>query len=93
MSYKNFYDSSLGSSKFIGFRCGICYEYTMYNLKDRKVFPLKQRPLIVMDRALVGELGTGKKAKEEIKVLKGYCKKFNGDFVLLWHNSFFLHKR
>ena len=42
------YDSSIGSEYFMGFRCGTCYEFPVFNLLTKK--PLKQAdvPLIVL---------------------------------------------
>ena len=87
------YDSSLGFSDRCGFRSGMCYEYTMYDLSGRKPLKIKQRPLIAMDCALFSEQGSDKMsikiAYENILMLEKMCKKYNGDFCLLWHNSYF----
>ncbi len=91
------YDSSLGYADCSGFRCGICYEYSMYDIKRRRPLKLKQRPLIVMDCTIVDKLYEGlgftQKGKDRINYLKNICKKFNGDFTLLWHNSYFVHPK
>lgn len=87
------YDSSLGFSDRCGFRSGICYEYIMYDLMERKPLKIKQRPLVAMDCALFDgasyDVASVKKAYNYINTLKEECKKYNGDFCLLWHNSYF----
>ena len=90
------YDSSLGFADRAGFRCGVCYEYTMYDLINRETLKVKQRPLVAMDCSIISSnyegLGYTEKSLERFKLLKDRCKHFDGDFTLLWHNSFFGNK-
>jgi hypothetical protein len=84
------YDATLGFADCIGFRCGVCYEYQVFNLRTRAALKLRERPLVVMeDSALSGRyMGlTFEQARREIGRLKERCKLFGGDFTLLWHNS------
>ncbi len=87
------YDSTLGYADRAGFRCGLCYEYPMYDLIDRKQLKLRQRPLVVMDCTIVDDrymgLGTGERAYVRIKELKDTSRRFNGDFSVLRHNQRF----
>ncbi|MCF8011591.1 MAG: polysaccharide deacetylase family protein [Clostridiales bacterium] len=86
------YDSTLSYADHAGFRCGVCYEFSVYDLEQRKTLPLIERPLIVMEGSVLGEkyMGLkGQKALEYMHKLKKRCQKFNGDFTLLWHNSSF----
>jgi hypothetical protein len=75
-----------------GFRCGLCYEYSVFDLEKREPLPLIERPLIVMEGAILGErymnLDT-ENALAHMKKLKIRCQWFDGDFALLWHNSSF----
>jgi hypothetical protein len=82
------YDSTLGFADRGGFRCGVCFEYPVFNLSTRRRLRLRERPLVVMDTALLthAELGSGE-ALEEIARLKRRCRLFDGDFTLLWHNT------
>ena len=90
------YDSSLGYADMAGFRCGVCYEYGMYDLAKRKTMKLKQRPLIVMDCTIIEDkyegLGFRNQSINRFKYFKDICQKYNGDFVFLWHNSYFSDK-
>ena len=87
------YDSTLGYSDKAGFRCGVCYEYRMYDLSNRRVMNLMQRPLIVMDCTIIDKayenLGFTKAAQDRFDYFNTICQQFNGDFTLLWHNSYF----
>lgn len=84
------YDSTMGFADHIGFRCGICWDYTVFNLKTRETLKLLERPLIVMDRTVLESYYMGltyDKAWQEISILKKRCKMFNGNFTILWHNN------
>ncbi len=87
------YDSTLSYADNAGFRCGICYEYSMYDLIERRALHLKQRPLIAMESSIISKnyegLGYGKKSMKRFEHLKNTCHQFNGTFALLWHNSHF----
>jgi len=88
------YDSTLGYADKAGFRCGVCFEYTMFDLIQRKKMHLKQRPLIVMECTIIGHayesLGYSQESTQRFEYFKEICKQFNGDYVLLWHNSYFV---
>ncbi|MDR6553878.1 polysaccharide deacetylase family protein [Paenibacillus qinlingensis] len=84
------YDSTLSYADFPGFRCGVCYEYPVFNLLTRRSLKLKERPLIVMEQTVLHMQYLGLKGQEALKVISNFhnqCKRFNGDFTLLWHNS------
>ena len=88
------YDSSLSFADKAGFRTGACYEYTMFDVTKRIKNRLKQRPLIVMEGSIISNtyegLGYGNEALERFSVFIERCQDFDGDFTLLWHNSFFI---
>ena len=87
------YDSTLSYPTVAGFRSGTCHEYTMYDLAARRPLMLKQRPLVVMENAVIDEpnmgLGRGAEALAAMQRYKEVCGRFDGDFTLLWHNSSF----
>ena len=80
------YDSTLGYSDRVGFRCGTCFEYPVFNVRTRRPLRLRERPLIVMEQAAL-DLHRPSDALAEIDELKRRCRLFGGDFTLLWHNS------
>jgi len=91
------YDTTLSFADHAGFRCGICYEYPVFDIKSRRALKLRERPLIVMECTVMDEryqaMGAGEAAFEEMNKLKQRCRMFKGDFVLLWHNTRFVDER
>ena len=86
------YDSTLSYADHAGFRCGVCYEFPVYDLEQRKTLDLVERPLVVMEGSVLGEqyMGlNGQVALDYMLHLKRLCQQFDGDFTLLWHNSSF----
>lgn len=82
------YDSTLGFADRGGFRCGVCYEYPVFNLATRRALRLRERPLVAMDCALFGPVGRrSTEALDEVALLTRRCRLFGGDFTLLWHNT------
>jgi hypothetical protein len=82
------YDATVGFAQTVGFRAGCCYEFPVFNLLTRTALKLRERPLVAMEVALLDRL---KLSHEEtlgrLSLLKERCKRFDGDFTLLWHNS------
>jgi hypothetical protein len=85
------YDSTLAFPDLVGFRCGICYEFPVYNLKTRQVLKLRERPLIVMECTVIEKmfmnLGLGESAMQIMAQSKQRCQLFQGNWTLLWHNN------
>lgn len=83
-------DSTLSHAGHVGFRSGTCYEYPMYDLEKRQPLNIWQQPLIVMEGTLFYYMKLGiEESLQRIKTLAQTCKKYNGTFTLLWHNSEF----
>ena len=85
------YDSTLAFADRAGFRCGVCYEFPMYDLTHRCPLKLLQRPLVVMECTVIDDqymgLGDGERAYDCMRRLKHECQKYQGDFTILWHNQ------
>ena len=84
------YDSSLGYADHAGFRCGTCYEFPVFNLQTRQALKLLERPLIVMECSLWNQAYMGlstSQAVAKVAELSGACRRFEGQFTLLWHNG------
>lgn len=97
LEYAGFeYDTTGAYADRPGFRYGVCYEFSMFDVLNRKKLKLKQRPLIVMECTIIDNmymgLGYSEKALEVMQDLKQKCLKYNGNFSLLWHNSHFKTK-
>lgn len=85
------YDSTLGFADFAGFRCGTCYEYSVYDCVNRKKLNLKERPLIAMECSVIDSsymnLGLTDAALRVFKNLKEECRYYKGNYVILFHND------
>ena len=82
-------DSTLGHAGRAGFRCGTCREFPLYDLENRRMTPVIERPLIAMDASLMEPRYEGltfARAAERIAELATLCRRHGGTFVLLWHN-------
>jgi len=81
--------SNLAYPKSAGFRTGSCYPYTPFNILSQKRLNIKERPLIMMEVTFA----EASKNIEEFDTMVDYylniIKKYNGEFVLLWHNASF----
>lgn len=90
------YDSTLSYADCAGFRCGTCHEFPVFDLEKGQALPLIERPLVVMEASLFGENYMSLSHEEAFahaKMLKEQCRKYGGDFTLLWHNSSFQSER
>ncbi|WP_019143182.1 polysaccharide deacetylase family protein [Noviherbaspirillum massiliense] len=83
------YDSTLSYADHVGFRCGTCTEFTMYDLDGRRPLQIKQKPLICMECTVSAYMGYGftDAALEKMNKLKNAAREMKGSFSLLWHNS------
>ena len=82
------YDSSIGFAEEIGFRAGVCLEYPVFDLEERRTLALRERPLVVMEGAALDRLGLSRAdASAAIAELRDTCRRYRGAFTLLWHNS------
>lgn len=84
------WESSMSYSDEIGFRCGTCHAFPVFDVVERRMLSLVEKPLIVMDVALRHHLGlTPDEAIEACAQVRAEVEKYDGDFVVLWHNSSF----
>ncbi len=87
------YDTTLGFADHPGFRCGVCYEYPLYDVVERRELNLLERPLVVMEKSVFDKNYMGYSYGEDgfkiIEELKQKCYRFDGDFTILWHNNQF----
>jgi len=85
------WDSTLSYADKEGFRCGVCYEYSVFNILTRKKLQLKEKPLLVMEGTFstYQEKIVPEEMERKIMYLLEEVRKYNGEFVFLWHNSSF----
>ena len=82
------YDSTVGFADHVGFRCGTCCEYPVFNLVTGKRLRLRELPLVAMDGTLLDFMSLDSQAMlERLCKLNARCRLYGGDFTLLWHND------
>jgi hypothetical protein len=82
------YDSTLTFAEHVGFRAGTCHEFPPFHLHERRPLRLRERPLIVMDRTLLSWMRLGPDtAMQTVLELAATCRRYEGTFTLLWHNT------
>lgn len=83
-------DSTAGYADQEGFRCGVCYTFRVFDVVERKPLSIHERPLIVMEATLLHyQKVTPEQMLSRTLHLLEKVKKYNGEFVYLWHNSSF----
>ena len=81
-------DSTLGYPEQEGFRCGICHDFPVFDIHQRKRLRLREKPLLAMDVTLAQyQRYTPSQAEAKLAQLRHTVEKYGGDFTLLWHNS------
>ena len=86
------YDSTLGYADYAGFRCGTCRPYKGFDPLTHKILLLEIRSLIAMECSVLNDCYMGLNETEALEYLiklKDTCRKVDGNFVILWHNSYF----
>jgi hypothetical protein len=87
-------DSTLGYADYAGFRCGTCHSYPGYDLINREILDIRIEPLIIMDCTLFNYMKLNYEQAYDVALdLKRKCQKMNGQFNILWHNSYFQNPR
>lgn len=82
-------DFTLGYAEREGFRCGTCHPYPLYDLQNDVPLTVTEHPLIAMDGTFYQYQNlTPAPALQKIKQLQATCEAAEGDFILLWHNTF-----
>ena len=85
------FDSSLGYYDGPGFRCGVCYSFPIFDFQRQCKLNLVEMPLIIMECSYFDYLKLSfEEAKSKSKELLNTTKKYNGSFVVLWHNDRFV---
>lgn len=84
------YDSTLSYADRVGFRCGVCREFPAYDLERHERLRIRERPLIVMERTLIGARYMSMTVEEACGVIRGLARRVmavDGDFTFLCHND------
>lgn len=83
------YDSSMYYTEIPGFRTGCCSEYSCFDVVYRTKLTTKERTLCFMDTSLFYDQWQSDGAFAYLSEMIERINKYNGDFVMLWHNSSF----
>jgi hypothetical protein len=82
-------DTTLGYADNAGFRCGTCQSYTGYDVINKKILDIKIEPLIMMDCTLFDYMKLNYEQAYSVAIdVKRKCQQVNGQFNILWHNSY-----
>ena len=81
--------SNLAYAKKDGFRAGCCTPYPVFNILTQKKLNLIERPLIMMEVTFMELINDYSEIEKKIDYYMQTIKKYNGEFVLLWHNAAF----
>ena len=94
-SYQQIYDIGIREDYSMyypdinSFRSGTCTPYYFFNLKTNRKTDLKIYPYNFMDKHLLHKIGSYESILNEIEKNIYAIKRFNGTFVLAWHNENF----
>ena len=82
-------DSSLGFTRYTGFRCGTGFPYNLYDFENEKRSDLIEDPLVFMDSSCLHESGFN--SKRFISRMESFFElnKYNSRINCNFHNSFF----
>lgn len=86
------YDSSISYNDELGFRCGICYPYRPFNYISHKRFNIVELPTSFMDWTVVHKHMNQNESLKTIMNIGTNIEKYNGCFVLNFHNLFLNEK-
>jgi hypothetical protein len=81
------YDATVGFEEEPGFRCGVCGPFPVFDLEAGRRLRLVERPLHFMETTLFDRGVDAATAAASAVRLYETCKRYGGEFVLLWHND------
>jgi len=84
------YDSSWGFAEHYGWRNSYCLPFHPYDIGQERMMDIVELPLNAMDVTFFQYMRFSiDETLEAFEKMLETCKKYNGLFVLLWHNSHF----
>ncbi len=78
-------DSTLGYTTRDGFRCGICQDYPVFNVLQRKKLDVRELPITIMDVNVLRDNPAPAEYANRLEWLSDQVAKYNGKLVVLWH--------
>ena len=87
------WDSSMYYAEEVGFRCGTCHVFSVFDVLERRKMNLKEAPLLIMDGTFLNYKKVDSTSMlQTSKQIQKTVKKYKGQFISLWHNSSFGHE-
>ncbi len=83
------YDSGYGFQEHNGFRCGICYDFPVFDVYSREKLNLYEIPYVLMDTVFLRNRSTITEMLKEAKEIIDTVKKHNGTLCTVWHTNLF----
>jgi len=83
------YDSGYGFQYRNGFRCGICYDFDVFDVVIRKRLKLKEIPFLLMDSVFIRTQASYSEMEEVSMNIIDNVKKYNGILCTVWHTNLF----
>lgn len=84
------WDSTMYYSETLGFRCGTCRDFPVFNVLTKKTLALRELPLTFMDITFFKRIENNE-SEELLTELKSYIntvRKHGGTFIMLWHTNY-----
>lgn len=82
-------DSSIYYAEAGGFRAGVCYQYSVFNVRSRQVLKLQENPILIMDGTILAHGRSVTDIVAHIQATRDIVRRYAGEFTVLWHNSSF----
>lgn len=83
-------DCSVGFADTVGFRCGTCFDFQVFDVFRRQRLGVRERPLIAMDVSLFSKSYMSCTLPEAFDIsanLRDMCREVSGNFNVLIHNN------
>jgi len=75
----------------MGFRCGTCFEFPVFNLLTKQPLKLIEYPLLVMD-VCAFKLKSKEKIDNTVMEISRICRFYDGNLTFLFHNNYAVTK-
>lgn len=83
------YDSGYGFQYRNGFRCGICYEFEIFDIGLRQRMKLREVPFLIMDSVFLRRKSSFIEMEKNAMHIVDMVKKYNGVLCMIWHTNLF----
>jgi hypothetical protein len=88
------YDSSVYFAEEVGFRCGTCYDFSVFDVVNKKALKIIEQPLMFMESTIIDKVYLNLDPTAALSLmlkLIDICRLFEGDINVLWHNNLLVY--